>query len=86
MTRSPPVKLTRPCEQPKLSEWKDRAQTDGFPERSRNRLRGQGIRTLQRIPERYKSLLLGVEDDLRTLPPRLMEEIAALSASRIGEP
>jgi hypothetical protein len=29
---------------------------------------------------------LGVEDDLRTLPPRLMEEIAALSVSRIGEP
>jgi len=30
--------------------------------------------------------LLGVEDDPRTLPPRLMEEIAALSLPRMGEP
>ena len=44
------------------------------------------MRTVECRQEGHYFGLLGVEDDLRTLPPRLMEEIAVLQVSRSGEP
>jgi len=53
---------------------------------SQDKTRARSNRTCWPTPSCSPPTILGVEDDLRTLPQRLMEGIEALSVSRGCEP